>query len=240
MRASPFVLLLVLVASSHVFAQDCPKATPDGPLLESSSRKLTGKVVFHNDLRQWLSLELDAPVCGTEQIQLLEGGGGFEVDEGNSHSFEVFRGCRVTVIGTLGLPGTGYYSADLYQNVVRIEPSAGCIQQTAFPDYSNARPAPGVRRYRVKMWFYYGAEDPVHASVTTGDHALGPWQGYASYLLTGGFVFYAYCADNFSMIHLVATRATKPWTMDNYAILDPEGAAAKHVRRIQLSYTCRR
>src|ERR1700722_4873803 len=136
MRASPFVLLILLFASSHIFAQDCPKATPDGPLLDSAPRKLTGKVVFHNDLRQWLSLELDAPVCGSKQIQLVE------FDEGDSHSFEVFRGCRVTVSGKLGIPGTGYYSAELYQEVTEIQPGADCVRQPAFPDYSKVKPDP--------------------------------------------------------------------------------------------------
>jgi hypothetical protein len=69
---------------------------------------------------------------------------------------------------------------------------------------------------------------------------LTPWQAYASYWLTGGYVFYAYCADGFDLTHFVGTPETKPWLVDNYIAMDPEGAAQKHVTRLRLDYTCRR
>jgi hypothetical protein len=244
MRALLFVAAF-LVGSGVSQAQDCPREKPDGPYVESASRTLVGRVVFHNDLRQWLSLEVDEPVCGERVIELFAdgGGGGFEVDQRNSRELERFRGCRVKSMGTLGIPGTGYYSAHLFQNVEKIEPEAGCVRQPAFPDCSKAKPKQGVRSYRVSMWFDYMApQGPVHATVMSGQQRLGPWQAYASYWLTGGFVFYAHCADDFTMSRLSGTRAAKPdaTVMENWAELDPETAADKGVRRIRLSFTCRR
>jgi hypothetical protein len=239
MRASIFAVPLFLIAIHPAIAQSCPKENPDGPSIDSSPQTLSGRVVYHNGIRQWFGLQLDAPVCGEKEIQLLQGGGAFEVDEGNAHAIEVFRGCVVTVHGPLGIPGTGYYSAALYQNADKIEPAKGCVLKPHLPDYTKAKPSPAIRSYRVAIRIDY-LGDHIAISARTGNHILTPWQAYANYQLTGGFGFYAYCADGFDLTHFAGTPETKPWLIDNYIAMDPETAAQKHVTHLRLDYTCRR
>ncbi len=147
----------------------------------------------------------------------------------------------MTVQGQLGIPGTGYYSADIYQNVDKIAPAGGCAMQSALPDYSNSKPAPSVRSYRISMRIHYRARGG-HIIVATqsGTAQLTPWQAYARYWLTGGYVFYAYCADEFNLTTFSGTHAAKPWLMDNEIAMDPESAAMKHITYLRLDYTCRR
>jgi hypothetical protein len=155
MRVVLFFAVLILAASTST-AQDCPRSDPKGPLIDSAVRTLTGKVVFHNDLRGWLSLELQNPVCGEGIVQLVQ------LDaQKDEASLEVFRGCTVTITGKLGLSGTLYYSAEIYQEVDSIKPAGDCKRQPAFPDFSKVRPDPAVRSYSVKLWFdYYGPQGP--------------------------------------------------------------------------------
>lgn len=239
MRASLFAVLAVtfLVLGRNAAAQDCPHRDAAGPDISSASRTLQGKVVFHNDMRQWLSLQLDSPVCGERVVELVAS------DSGKPHhvALEVFRGCSVKVVGSLGLPSTGYYSAELYQNVDKIEPLDGCSQQPQFPNYSKMKLRRSIRSYRVSMRFNYGLfDDPVHAKVVSGTQVLSPWQAYAHYDLTGGFAFYGYCADGFTMSRMTGTPAAKPWMVDNYLAMDPETAAEKHVHEIRVGFTCTR
>jgi hypothetical protein len=147
----------------------------------------------------------------------------------------------VTVHGPLGIPGTGYYSAELYQNADKIEPAQDCVLKPHLPDYSKAKPAPSVRTYRVSMRIDYQARGG-HIVVTaqSGGKTLTPWQAYASYWLTGGYVFYALCAEGFDLTHFTGTPEMKPWLVDNHIATDPEGAAQKNVTHLRLDYTCRR
>jgi hypothetical protein len=232
--AAIFVAFLQLGRPSA--AQDCPRENPAGPSIDSMPRTLVGTIVFHDDMRQWLSIDLDAPVCGQNRIEI------FDVDYQHPRQLEVFRGCRVTTRGVLGIPSTGYYSTDVFQTVDQIEPTASCVRQPAFPDYEKMKPVRGIYTYQVSMWFNYGPfEDRVHARVLSGNRILSPWQAYAHYFLTGGFGFYGYCADGYTMSHMVGTPEAKPWMIDNSVAMDPETAAAdKNVHAIKLSFTCNR
>jgi hypothetical protein len=82
----------------------------------------------------------------------------------------------------------------------------------------------------------------IDVTVTSGHHALGPWQAYAGYILTGGYVFYSNCAEGFRISNLRGTPEAKPdlGILDNFAAIDPEAAAEKHIEHITLAYTCRR
>jgi len=136
---------------------------------------------------------------------------------------------------------TGYYSTDLYQTVDKIEASPDCVQQPAFPDYSKLKPNPSIRSYRVTMQMDYSARGGhIDIKVNSGGRPLIPWQPYANYILTGGYVFYAYCADSFDVTSYRATPEAHPSLTENMIDLDPETAAEKHSRKITLSYTCRR
>ena len=234
-------VVLVVLLRGAMFAQNCPKENPSGPSVDSATRVVHGVLVLHNGLRVWMELLPDTPVCGFRSVQLLGGeGGAFEVDGNDSRRLQVFRGCNATVHGTLGLPGTGYYSAPIYLNVQMIEPAPGCIRKPLLPYYSHIKPAPDVRQYRVLMSVHYRGDGSVNATIQSGNRTLRPWQAYASYSLTGEFVLYGYCATGFVASRVSGTPAAKPWLIDTYVAMDPDSAAAKGVWNTSLRYTCTR
>jgi hypothetical protein len=91
----------------------------------------------------------------------------------------------------------------------------------------------------------YGPGDhPVRFRVRTAGRELRPWQAYASYMLTGGFVLYGYCGEGFAIKKVFGTPAAKPshfdeaGASDDAAAFDPEGAAAAGKTDLHLGYTC--
>ena len=75
--------------------------------------------------------------------------------------------------------------------------------------------------------------------VTADGRRISPWQAYASYQLTGGFVLYGSCGDGFSVERVFGTREAKP-SLNELATFDPETAAAEGKRSLRLGYTCAR
>ena len=140
---------------------------------------------------------------------------------------------------------TGYYSLETYQNVRKIEPVGTCVRHPPFPDYSKIKPDKSVRAYRVEMRFNYSTGDnPVFFRVTSEGKELRPWQAYASYDLTGGFVLYGHCGRGFVVDKVFGTPQAKPSHFDeprdpsDMASFDPEGAAAAGIEKLQLGFTC--
>ena len=73
--------------------------------------------------------------------------------------------------------------------VGEIEPIGKCDLKTPLPDYSGAKPDNAVRAYRVEMRVDYEPGDhPIVFLVENSGKELRPWQAYASFRLTGGFV----------------------------------------------------
>jgi len=215
------------------FAQQCPQSSSTGPTIPSEVRTLEGQLVYHNGIRQWFELKLDKPQCEQPSIQLIS-----EKDDWTT--IEVLRGCRVKVTGKLDFAGTGYYSLDVFQAVEQIEPPSSCIRQSPFPDYSKAKPDKSIRHYRVDMYINYSPGDhPVAFRVSSAGKELKPWQAYASYLLTGGFVLYGHCADGFAVNKVFGTPEAHP-SRDEMAAFDPESAAAVGKHNLHLGYTCSR
>lgn len=240
MSARFFVFVLLVTLASSAAAQTCPRDDPNGPPVPSNARTLEGQLVWHDDLRGWFGLKTDADVCGVREVQLIADPGDdfgprWKVIE---QKMETLRTCRVRTHGILQIPITGYYSAAVYQVLTQIGPVGQCTVKAVFPDYSDLTPIPGLQRYTVSMSFDYGHESPLVAHVTAHQQELKPWQAYAHYDLTGGFVFYAYCAKDFAATQFHGTPAAKPWLVDGYVAMDPESAAAKHVTHIALQYTC--
>lgn len=133
----------------------------------------------------------------------------------------------------------------MYQDVQGIESVGNCERQSPFPDYSKAKPDKAVREYQVEMHVTYEPGDhPVVFRVTTAGKELRPWQAYASYYLTGGFVLYGHCGDGFVIDRVFGTPEARPSHFDNprspedMAMFDPESAAAAGKKDLQLGYTC--
>lgn len=238
LRACVLVLTLVYCLAAHVRAQECPQTNPAGPAVASEVRTLVGRLIFHDGIRKWFELKLDQPQCGQTSIQLVR-------IERNWTPLEVLRGCRVRSKGTLDFSPTGYYSLDAYQSVEQIEPVGACARLSPFHDYSKAKPDRSIHGYRVDMYVNYRPGDhPIIFRVSSAGRPLRPWQAYASYSLTGGFVLYGHCGEGFAVDKVYGTPEAKPShfdeprTSDDMAAFDPENAATAGKKDLHLGYTC--
>ena len=146
--------------------------------------------------------------------------------------------------GTIDFSPTGYYSLDVFQDAARVKPIGTCVRQRPFPDYSN-RPDGHLRSYRVAMHVDYRPGDhPVIFRVTSGRKLLHPWQAYASYQLTGGFVLYGLCGEGFDVDRVYGPRVARSAHFDDprgsgdMAMFDPETAARHGKTDLHLGYSC--
>ncbi len=224
--------------TAAALAQLCPQTNPTGPTIASEVRSLEGRLIFHDGIRKWFELKLDQPQCGQTSIELVRG-------ERDWTPLEVLRGCRVRSKGALDSAGTGYFSLDIFQSVNQIEPVGACVPQLPFPDYSKAKPAKSIREYRVEMHVNYVPGDrPIIFRVSSAGKDLAPWQAYAGYWLTGGFVLYGQCGNGFVVDKVFGTPEAKPSHFDeprtssDMAAFDPESAAAAGKKDLHLGYTC--
>ncbi len=240
MRTPKYVIPLVLAygAASLCHAQDCPVQPANGNSVPSAVRTLEGKLVYHDGIRKWYELKLDQAQCGQGSIQLIR-------IRDDWTALEVLRSCRVRSTGAIDLSLTTYYSLDLNQVVNRIEPVGSCTQQPPFPDYSKAKPDKSVGHYRVDMHVNFSPGDhPIVFYVSNSGQELKPWQAYAKYWLTGGFVLYGLCGDGFVIDRVYGTPQAgashfdDPRTVGDMAAFNPESAAEAGVTDLRLGYTC--
>ncbi len=233
LKACLLMLIFFSCTAAPALAQECPQTNPKGPTVASEVRILVGRLIFHNDIRQWFELKLDQPQCGQTSVQLIR-------VEDNWTPLEVLRGCRVRSKGALDFSGTGYFSLDTYQSVDEIKPIGACARQSPFPDYSKAKPNKLIRAYTVSMQVNYRSGDhPIIFRVSSAGRSLRPWQAYASYSLTGGFVLYGHCGGGFVVDKVFGTPEAHPSNFDDdMAAFDPESAAAAGKKDLHLGYTC--
>ena len=91
---------------------------------------------------------------------------------------------------------------------------------------------------------YEAGDHPIVFRVSSAGKDLRPWQAYASYLLTGGFVLYGLCGKGFVIDQVFGTQEAKPSHSDeprdssDMAMFDPESAAAAGQKKLQLGYIC--
>lgn len=239
-RICSLMLIVAFSAAACASAQQCPHEDTNGPSVPSEARTLEGKLVFHDDIRGWFELKLDQPQCGQTSIQLIS------IDHGWP-ALEVLRGCHVRSKGTIDFSSTGYYSLDVFQDVREIEPLGACTKQPLFSDFSKARPDKSVNAYRVEMTVNYEPGDhPIVFRVSSAGKELHPWQAYASYFLTGGFVLYGYCGKGFAIDKVFGTPEANPSHFteqgdpSDAAAFDPESAASAGQKVLHLGYTCTR
>jgi hypothetical protein len=232
-------MLAIAVGIVPAFAQPCPQSTDKNPDVESEVRTLEGQLVFHDAIRKWFELKLDQPQCGQASIELLS--------NDQWKQMETLRGCRVRSKGSLGIAMTGYYSLDVNQDVKEIEPVGACARQEPIPDYSSAKPDKAIRAYRVDMAMDYDPlHHPINFRVASAGKELQPWQAYASYTLTGGFVLYGRCAEGFIVDKVFGTPEASPshfterGDSGDMAMFDPESAASSGKKNLRLGYTCLR
>ena len=238
MRGYQLFLALVACAVVPIFGQECPRTSATGVPVASKIRTFEGRLVFHNGIRKWFELKLDQTQCGQNSTELVP-------KDQTLTPLEVLRGCRVKARGAITYPLTGYYSLETYLAVEQIESIDACTKQEPFPDYSKAKPDKAIRKYRVDMQVDYEPGDrPIVFRVSSGGKELRPWQAYASYELTGGFVLYGHCGEGFVIDQVFGTPQAGPSHFDNprtiadMAAFDPESAAASGIKELHLGYTC--
>jgi hypothetical protein len=229
---------LLFVAFQHAIAQDCPRENPNGPSIPSATRTLNGTIVYHDALRQWIGVRLDAPVCGQSEIELIARGNTDSEMRSSQRTLDTLRGCKATATGTLDLAPTGYYSTDIFQNVDKAEPDASCIPQPPLPDFSRAKPNPAIYSYQAKLTVSSLGEGSIRGKARSNGRVLTPWQAYVHSFLTGGFVLYGSCADGFELSHVSGTPAAHASQIDYQAAMD--GDIEKGIRSAAMTFTCTR
>jgi hypothetical protein len=235
-----YILLLVLVigGASRAAAQDCPRSSSTGADTASEAQTLKGRLIYHDGIRQWFELKLESKKCSEESIQLT-------MADRSWKPLQEFRDCYVATFGKMDFSSTGYYSRDIYQDVTSVIPIGSCVRKAPFADPSNAKPDRHVRAYNVDMHVDYGPGDhPIVFHVRSGKRDLRPWQAYASYMLTGGFVLYGLCGQGFVVDKVYGTPAARPSHFDeprdpgDMAEFDPETAAQSGKTDLHLGYSC--
>ena len=204
----------------------------------SEVRTLEGTLVYHDGLRQWFELKLDHAQCEQTSLQLIR-------LEDNWTEIETLRGCRVRSKGPINYSPTGYYSLDMFQEIDEIEPVGDCVRQAPFPRGANPAPDKSIQKYQVEMKVDYRPGDhPVIFRITSEGKLLEPWQAYASYSLTGGFILYGHCAEGFVVDSVFGTQEANPshfteaGSEDDMAAFNPEEAASQGEWDMVLGYTC--
>jgi hypothetical protein len=237
-RTYALALMLPVCLMSQAVGQECPVASKDGPSIPSQVRTLEGLLVYHDGIRQWFELKLDEPICANGSIQI-------ERFDRKYPPLATLRGCRVKSSGAIDFSPTGYYSLNLFQNLTNIEPAGICSLKMPFRDYSGSMPKIGILAYTVEMYVNYRPGDhAVIFHVSSMGKELRPWQAYASYWLTGGFVLYGRCGEGFAIDKVFGTAQANPshfldaGTEGDMAAFDPEGAAQAGKLDLQLGYTC--
>jgi len=188
-------------------AESCPTHTGEA----SEESILHGRLLYHDDLRQWLGVKLDQVACGQREIQLVF------ADSGALRKAKALRGCAVTVNGKLYESPTGYYSAPLAMSDARLSPDPSCHPSPVDPDLSIVSIPQDVRTYNVSITIDYHGKGHVQVRVWRDQKKqipLNPWQAYAHYLLTGGqdFIWFG-CRAGFrlSRVALSPRSQTESW-----------------------------
>jgi hypothetical protein len=235
--------LLFVCTDLPAHGLQCPKESPNGPSQPSEARTLEGRLIYHDGMRKWFELKLDRPECGQASVELFPGRSAFS--PGNPAGLETFRGCRVRTEGPLGGAASGYYTLDINLSVGEIEPIGKCTRQPPLPDFSKAKPDKSIHSYRVGMTIdYEQADHPIFLRVTSGGKVLQPWQAYASYFLTGGYVLYGYCAKGFTVDRVFGDSEASPQHFEergspnDAAMFDPDDTDGVAKKKLQLGYTC--
>jgi len=91
---------------------------------------------------------------------------------------------------------------------------------------------------------YEPGDHPVVFHVSMSGKELRPWQAYASYWLTGGFVLYGQCGKGFVVDKVFGTAEANPSHFTesrdsgDMATFNPESAAVSGKKHLRLGYTC--
>jgi len=191
MSARVAVWLILVAGCVCVQAQVCPSEHGDA----TAPSTLHGKIMYHDELRQWIGLKLDRPACDQSEIQLVFVTGDETLAWRKAKSLS---GCQATVEGMIVESLTGYYSTDLNIADPKINVDPGCTPKPLEPDLYQVTVPKTVNKYNAEMKVDLRGKGRLDGSASNAQgRLLSPWQAYVKYMLTGGMTMWLECADDF-------------------------------------------
>lgn len=195
------LIALLSLCATQARAQSCPSENDDDLNVAKTASTIRGTIVRHHELRNWLGLKLDQPVCGETEIELT-----FD-SSARWRETETLRGCQATATGVIFDGVTGYYSTKYAIQDAQIQPDASCRPFPIAPDPAKFTVPNGLRSYRVsiKIDTRGSGHTAMHARKSFHRKLPGPWLVYVNYWLNGGGdLVWLGCADHFIMSSMTA------------------------------------
>lgn len=229
------VLATALLATIAVNAQTCPTEDEHGLREAARPSVLHGTLLLHDDLRHWLGIKLERPVCGQAEVELVFFKAGRRIEA------ETLRGCNVTATGKLYYTPTGYYSAAMAISDATLKPDPSCHPFPVEPDPSAIPVPPTVKAYHASISVDYRGEGHIDVTVWQGDDKrvpLTPWQAYVSYALNGALVVIWFdCQKDFRIKDITQT----PHNPNGFFQDEPHGTALQDMNGMNVvKFTCQR
>lgn len=227
------VLAAALLTSLTINAQTCPTSEGDA----SAPSTLHGRLLLHDELREWIGIKLDRPACEESEVQLV-----FSKNE-DWRKAETLRGCAVTAIGVLYESPTGYYSANIAISNATLNPDSSCHTFPGRPDSSGVPIPPTVKEYQASITVDYRGKGHVDVKVWQAHDQrvlLKPWQAYVNYLITGGEeIIWFDCQKNFRISGITQVPASPDGLLKD--IPDQFRAELQDMKgRNVIEFTCRK
>lgn len=225
-----------LLATVTVNAQTCPPQDQQHGLEEAATPSvLHGTLVLHDELRQWLGIELDPPACGQKEVELVYS----KVEDWRNA--ETLRGCTLTATGKLYDSPTGYYSADVAISDAILKPDPSCHAFPVKPDPHAVPIPPSVAAYQVSISVDYRGKGHIDVRVWQNDDKqvlLAPWQAYVGYTLTGSMdVIWFDCQNDFRIKDITQTPENPNGIFDD----EPTGTVLQDLNGPNvIKFTCKR
>jgi len=221
-------------------AQACPQL--EGAKEAAEASLLRGKVAYHDELRPWLGLELDAPACGETEILLV-----FTDARGNGRRrAESLAGCRVTASGKLYSGPSGDYPVSLAMNDAALTPDASCQPRPVRRDPATVEIPDDLKAYHAAIQVDY--RDRGHVAVRVWREAknqevlLRPAGAYVTYFFNaGGDLLWFGCRKYF---HMARGVAQEPKARESIILPEEDGATSTPMIDLRgvntVTFTCKR
>src|SRR5215471_14680408 len=139
------ILLAFLSAVGSSYAQSCPVQNSQGVGQALEASVLHGKLLYHEELRPWLGLQLDRPSCDENEVQFVFS------DTADWRRAKSLRSCTVTASGKLYVSPTSYYEKNMAISDPTVTPDKSCQPSPAEGDFSAVPIPQELRTYRVSI-----------------------------------------------------------------------------------------
>jgi hypothetical protein len=192
------ILATALLAVAAAAGQSCPKDKGSGKAEALRASSLHGRLVFHDELRRWLGIKLEQPVCGQAEIELV-----FSTTD-LWRKAKALNGCTITATGKLYYGLTGYYSTEMAIMDPTLRPDPSCKPHAVETDPATVKVPASIKAFHASVTVDYRGKGHVHVEAWEGDDRrkalLEPSQAYVSYSLAGATDAIRFsCRDGFGI-----------------------------------------